>query len=810
MDTNGAKGWAVADCDAVMPFVCAKGESAETTASWQKRTPPTTPSPTPSRTSPTTKSTTLSTTPSTFTTPTPSPPPTPSSPETTTASETTTTAKPTTKATETELSSTTQTSKDGQYTTEEDGSTSSSEVTTSSTSEVPVASSSGMSDSEYRALYAGLGGLALLVLIVVILIILTVKSRKSKKEEEKTKNTKVQRPDIVPQIEQQDNPRESFRRPALAAVGFMPKPGGDDVFNSIAPNQSDTMTYTRPPETLENDDIRLTRSHNDPSLLGIDSPLRRPSATASTLTELSQPSAISYRPVSYAGLVGDPSLHKETTTSTQKRLSRHDIGSVIDQSNDTGLYDDDLSPYGETLANPKKRLPRYDPPSVIEQPSYQTTLPTSSDGVDHIKRSRVLQDGSVAEDIYALPAKRKSILRRVNDTFFLATELTPSGYVFHHMTREAKDEVHDRIRRGGGVGILIRKDIQHDLVKKESSYQSFEMIEMKIYVQNKRIRILVNVPTHVSKNTLDHVCIREDDTLSNKISFEEATAPRVISDHILLLFKIAIMRQKRRKKKIRYRRWATLDKQVFAENVTNGLSRIPPSNSCSQQLQRLTDVCTDVLDTLVPRKSKRRKTRGIKKDYKVLNTLLDRENDKKLRDRQSERDLAERFAEYFTSKIEKIRTQIKSSIEPREGGDRHTDRSEDSMIVSFLMVTDEDVEKIMMGFSRDEREVGVEKIISKLLHTKYSFSNYHDRIKIGSTTVISLHFSAPVHLLYENPCSMCILFRPSLRMVANKFAAKFKAAVSVASAFLFTSLVDKVDKAQIFSCQFDTFNRKTQ
>uniref|UniRef100_X2AHF8 C-type lectin domain-containing protein n=1 Tax=Capitella teleta TaxID=283909 RepID=X2AHF8_CAPTE len=116
MDTNGAKGWAVADCDAVMPFVCAKGESAETTASWQKRTPPTTPSPTPSRTSPTTKSTTLSTTssttpsttlsttPSTFTTPTP--PLIPSSPETTTASETTTTAKPTTKAPSTTLSTT--------------------------------------------------------------------------------------------------------------------------------------------------------------------------------------------------------------------------------------------------------------------------------------------------------------------------------------------------------------------------------------------------------------------------------------------------------------------------------------------------------------------------------------------------------------------------------------------------------------------------------------------------------------------------------------------------------------------------------
>ncbi|ELU16887.1 hypothetical protein CAPTEDRAFT_195118 [Capitella teleta] len=122
-------------------------------------------------------------------------------------------------------------------------------------------------------------------------------------------------------------------------------------------------------------------------------------------------------------------------------------------------------------------------------------------------------------------------------------------------------------------------------------------------VLKKEMGHLVNVPTQVSKNTLDHVCIRENDTLSKRISFEEATVPGVISDHILLLFNIVIMRQKRRKIKITYRRWVTLDKQVFAENVTIGLSRIPPSNSCSHQLQSLTDACTDVLDTLGPRKS---------------------------------------------------------------------------------------------------------------------------------------------------------------------------------------------------------------
>ncbi|ELU12417.1 hypothetical protein CAPTEDRAFT_208628, partial [Capitella teleta] len=233
-------------------------------------------------------------------------------------------------------------------------------------------------------------------------------TKKSKRDAKETDVQLRQRPDVVPQIEQQDNPRESYHRPALAAVGFMPTPGSDGVYSSIAPNQSETTTYTRPPEASEYEDIRPTRSHNDPSLLGIDPLLRRPSAAASELTEFSQPSAIPYRPVSYAGLADDP--HGETTASTQKGLPKHDIGAVIDQSNDTGLYDDDPSPYGETLANPKKRLTSNDSPrptSVTEQSSNQTTLPTSSNGVDHIRKSRVLPDGSVIEGIYAIPAKRK-------------------------------------------------------------------------------------------------------------------------------------------------------------------------------------------------------------------------------------------------------------------------------------------------------------------------------------------------------------------------------------------------------------------
>ncbi|ELU07148.1 hypothetical protein CAPTEDRAFT_224702 [Capitella teleta] len=177
-------------------------------------------------------------------------------------------------------------------------------------------------------------------------------TKKSKRDAKETDVQLRQRPDVVPQIEQQDNPRESYHRPALAAVGFMPTPGSDGVYSSIAPNQSETTTYTRPPEASEYEDIRPTRSHNDPSLLGIDPLLRRPSAAASELTEFSQPSAIPYRPVSYAGLADDP--HGETTASTQKGLPKHDIGAVIDQSNDTGLYDDD--PKTDIRHQIKKRL----------------------------------------------------------------------------------------------------------------------------------------------------------------------------------------------------------------------------------------------------------------------------------------------------------------------------------------------------------------------------------------------------------------------------------------------------------------------
>ncbi|ELT89066.1 hypothetical protein CAPTEDRAFT_200006 [Capitella teleta] len=198
----------------------------------------------------------------------------------------------------------------------------------------------------------------------------------------------------------------------------------------------------------------------------------------------------------------------------------------------------------------------------------------------------------------------------------LVTELTPSGYVFQHITREARNEEedHDRIRRGGGVGILIRKNIKHELVKKENSYQSFEMIEMKIYVQNKSIRI-VNI----------------------------------------------------------YR-----PQRLYNGDLSWGTSMV--------------NINSFLAEHLASTEENKGNQKGLNK---VLNTLLERKNDMKLPDRQSDRDLAERFAEYFTSKIVKIRTQIKSSIEPREVGDHYTDRSEDSMIVSFLMVTDEDVEKII-------------------------------------------------------------------------------------------------------------------
>jgi hypothetical protein len=75
-------------------------------------------------------------------------------------------------------------------------------------------------------------------------------------------------------------------------------------------------------------------------------------------------------------------------------------------------YNDDVNPYGETLATTQQRpRPTSYAGSVAASTSYQSRLPVADDGVERIRLSKVMEDGSTVEDIYALPAKRKGLPR---------------------------------------------------------------------------------------------------------------------------------------------------------------------------------------------------------------------------------------------------------------------------------------------------------------------------------------------------------------------------------------------------------------
>lgn len=54
------------------------------------------------------------------------------------------------------------------------------------------------------------------------------------------------------------------------------------------------------------------------------------------------------------------------------------------------------------------------------------------------------------------------------------TELKPTGYEFHHLTRGSKDQ--DTARMGGGVGILIRNELSHESGFQQASLAAYIII----------------------------------------------------------------------------------------------------------------------------------------------------------------------------------------------------------------------------------------------------------------------------------------------------------------------------------------------
>lgn len=404
-------------------------------------------------------------------------------------------------------------------------------------------------------------------------------------------------------------------------------------------------------------------------------------------------------------------------------------------------------------------------------------------------------------------------------------ELKPPGYQFHHMTR---DDLQNEDRRGGGVGFLVRAEIDHQVVETKTKYDSFEMIEMMVHMKKRSIRLInvyrpqrlsnnepsweafktdfsgflstltsssgkliivgdmnvavnkiddphvlaynrllnendlvqhIDLPTHINNNTLDHVCTRAEVTTPLAIRIIEP--PGTISDHAMLIFDVKEMRTEDQKRKtISYRRWGSLDKEVFAERVSRELEALDRNNSSDQILMGWTETYKTILDDMIPiktkqvssktapswysneiqqAKAKRRKLertwrrRELREDwdrfrtqtavvknllyetkksfyqdqiqsnagnqkelYKIINSLLDRTKERILPKSNTNHELAEKFLDYFTSKIEKIRDGIQSSVDSEVGLDPHQDAIPCQLTFeSFTPVTDDNMELII-------------------------------------------------------------------------------------------------------------------
>jgi hypothetical protein len=238
------------------------------------------------------------------------------------------------------------------------------------------------------------------------------------------------------------------------------------------------------------------------------------------------------------------------------------------------------------------------------------------------------------------------------------------------LTRESKEQ--NTERRGGGVGFLVKDQLDHEVIGTER-YESFEVMELLIHTKSRNIRLIniyrpqrlsnkeaswetfkgefssllshhtsssgslmivgdmnihvnrtedpqvkmykrmlhennlvqwVSLATHVGGGTLDHICTREEeDAILQPLQVHAAENPGAVSDHALLIFEVHSRKKPESKKKITYRRWDALNKQEFGERLSRGLGDIPLAES-ERMLECVMKVCKDLLDDMVPIKTK--------------------------------------------------------------------------------------------------------------------------------------------------------------------------------------------------------------
>jgi exonuclease III len=407
----------------------------------------------------------------------------------------------------------------------------------------------------------------------------------------------------------------------------------------------------------------------------------------------------------------------------------------------------------------------------------------------------------------------------------VVAEIKPPGYDFYHVARQTIED--GPARRGGGVGILIRSSLKHEVIQRRR-YDSFEAIEMMIRCGNNSIRLIniyrpqrlpgdvqapwntfltdfenflaeltsspgklllvgdmnvaankdddphvraynqilqvnnmlqhVGLPTHVSKNTLDHICTKENEDVLQPSSIRIEKEAGNLSDHAFLVFETSDQKPiVAEKKRIKYRRWPTLDKDSLRRRLSEGLATINAADP--HALVAVSHLCEQLLNEMVPLKTKmvsgkdkppwyshdlyieRAKRRKLERTwrrtrtasdyrrykdqenafktllhdtrkqhyegriqeqngnqrglYSIINTLLDRKKVSKLPRDGSEQELAERFSDYFVSKISKIREDIIASTDDVTEGEPTEVINAPPAFTSFTYVTADLVVKMI-------------------------------------------------------------------------------------------------------------------
>ena len=233
-------------------------------------------------------------------------------------------------------------------------------------------------------------------------------------------------------------------------------------------------------------------------------------------------------------------------------------------------------------------------------------------------------------------------------------------------------------------------------------------------------------------------------------------------DHFATIFNVKFEKPPATKSKIQYRKLRAIDVEAFKQDISANITDPPKDTSCEKLLEIYNSLLSDLLNKHAPmktklvtqrpntpwyndtihntKKEKRRLERRWKKSqshldfkkyrehcrkmniliqqtkhehyskkildhagdtkalFKVTKTLLGNNKDVQLPDHECQEELANRFNEYFTSKVQNIRNEITKNGAPTSGHTNQLPKTEHpiNFLSNFKNITEEEVSKLIL------------------------------------------------------------------------------------------------------------------